>query len=164
MVVRILRVFRILKLTQYLAEGNLLITAMLRSRRKIFLFVSALMTIIVIFGALMYLIEGPEHGFTSIPTSMYWAVVTMATVGYGDISPQTTLGRLVTSVLILIGYSIIAVPTGIYTAELASTLRDSATTQKVDKRGCARYGLEGHDPAAKFCRGCAQVLPEFTAD
>jgi voltage-gated potassium channel len=88
---RILRVFRILKLTQYLAEGNLLVTAMLRSRRKIFLFVSALMTIIVIFGALMYLIEGPKHGFTSIPTSMYWAVVTMATVGYGDISPQTTL-------------------------------------------------------------------------
>jgi len=119
------------------------------------------MTIIVIFGALRYLIEGPKQGFTSIPTGMYWAVVTMATVGYGNISPQTTLGRLVTSVLILIGYSIIAVPTGIYTSELASTLRASGTTQKVDKRGCTRCGLEGHDPAAKFCRGCAQALPEL---
>ncbi len=159
MMVRILRVFRILKLTQYLAEGNLLVTAMLRSRRKIFLFVSALMTIVVIFAALMYLIEGPEHGFTSIPTSMYWAIVTMATVGYGDISPATTLGRMVTSVLILIGYSIIAVPTGIYTAELADTLRESSSTTMKDKRECPECGLEGHDPRANFCRHCAHALP-----
>ena len=158
-ILRILRVFRILKLTQYLAEGNLLVTAMMRSRRKIFLFVSALMTIIVIFAALMYLIEGPEHGFTSIPTSMYWAVVTMATVGYGDISPQTPLGRVVTSVLILIGYSIIAVPTGIYTAELADTLRESSSTTMKDARQCPQCRVVGHDPEANFCRHCANALP-----
>jgi voltage-gated potassium channel len=158
-ILRILRVFRILKLTQYLAEGNLLVTAMLRSRRKIFLFVSTLVTIVVIFGALMYLIEGPQHGFTSIPTSMYWAVVTMGTVGYGDISPETTLGRLVTSVLILIGYSIIAVPTGIYTAELANTLRDSTNEPRHDHRGCPACGLEGHERDARYCRGCAGPLP-----
>jgi len=158
-ILRILRVFRILKLTQYMEEGNLLVTAMLRSRRKIFLFVSTLLTLIVIFGALMYLIEGPKHGFTSIPTSMYWAVVTMATVGYGDISPETTLGRLVTSVLILIGYSIIAVPTGIFTAELADTLRDSDATKRSDARDCAGCGLRGHDPQANFCRQCALPLP-----
>lgn len=158
-ILRILRVFRVLKLTQYLAEGNLLVTALLRSRRKIFLFVSALMTIVVIFAALMYLIEGPEHGFTSIPTSMYWAIVTMATVGYGDISPQTTLGRIVTSILILIGYSIIAVPTGIYTAELADSLRGSGSIPSKDLRHCAGCGLEGHDPTASFCLQCAHALP-----
>jgi voltage-gated potassium channel len=157
-ILRILRVFRILKLTQYLAEGNLLVTAMMRSRRKIFLFVSALMTIVVIFAALMYLIEGPEHGFTSIPTSMYWAVTTMATVGYGDIAPQTPLGRVVTSVLVLIGYSIIAVPTGIYTAELADSLRDSVTGVRKDSRQCPECDLLGHDPEASFCRNCAHAL------
>lgn len=162
-ILRILRVFRILKLTQYLAEGNQLVTAMIRSRRKIFLFVSALMTIVVIFAALMYLIEGPEHGFTSIPTSMYWAIVTMATVGYGDISPQTTLGRIVTSMLILIGYSIIAVPTGIYTAELADTLRGSSPKAKKDQRECQQCGLDGHDPQANFCRHCASALPSSTS-
>jgi voltage-gated potassium channel len=98
---------------------------LLRSRRKILVFIATLLTITVIFGAMMYVIEGPAHGFTSIPTGMYWAVVTMATVGFGDIAPATTLGRLVTSVLIIIGYSIIAVPTGIYTAELARSMRPS---------------------------------------
>ncbi len=162
-ILRILRVFRVLKLTQYLAEGNLLVTAMMRSRRKIFLFISALMTIVVIFAAIMYLIEGPAHGFTSIPTSMYWAIVTMATVGYGDISPQTSLGRIVTSILILIGYSIIAVPTGIYTAELADTLRGSSPDAIRDKRDCPACGLEGHDPQANFCRHCAHALASSTS-
>jgi len=117
-------------------------------------------TITIIAGTLMYVIEGPNHGFTSIPSSMYWAVVTMATVGFGDIVPQTVLGRFVTSVLILIGYSIIAVPTGIYTAELASTMRDAELAARRDARGCPQCGLEGHEPDARHCRRCGHVLPE----
>lgn len=160
-ILRVLRLFRILKLTQYVEEGGLLMTALWRSRRKIFLFVSALLTIAVIFGAMMFIIEGPEHGFNTIPTGMYWAIVTMATVGYGDLSPATPLGRFVASVLILIGYSIIAVPTGIYTAELASSLREAAHSEgHFDQRGCPECGLEGHDPDAKHCRNCGHLLPK----
>ncbi|HEY5802500.1 MAG TPA: ion transporter [Lysobacter sp.] len=159
-VLRMLRLFRILKLTHYVEEGGILIGALARSRRKIFLFVCALLTIAVIFGALMYVVEGPEHGFVSIPTSMYWAIVTMATVGFGDIAPQTPLGRLITSLLILIGYGIIAVPTGIYTAELASGLRESNQGHgHHDRRGCPQCGLEGHDTDATYCRHCGGTLP-----
>ena len=162
-ILRMLRLFRILKLTHYVEEGGVLMGALWRSRRKIFVFVCAVLTITVIFGALMYVVEGPEHGFASIPTSMYWAVVTMATVGFGDIAPQTTLGRFLTSLLILIGYSIIAVPTGIYTAELASSLREaSGDAHHLDRRGCGQCGLEGHDPAAHFCRHCGTALPSAT--
>ncbi|BDU17980.1 ion transporter [Lysobacter auxotrophicus] len=162
-ILRMLRLFRILKLTHYVEEGGVLVGALWRSRRKIFVFVCAVLTITVIFGALMYVVEGPEHGFASIPTSMYWAVVTMATVGFGDIAPQTTLGRFITSLLILIGYSIIAVPTGIYTAELATSLREaSGDTGHLDRRGCTSCGLEGHDPAAHFCRHCGTALPSST--
>ena len=156
---RMLRLFRILKLTQYVEEGGLLVGALWRSRRKIFLFLSAVVTIAVIFGAVMYVVEGPARGFTSIPTGMYWAVVTMATVGFGDIAPTTPLGRFITSVLILIGYSIIAVPTGIYTAELANSLRDSGHTDAVhDARRCGGCGLLGHEPDAPHCRGCGASL------
>ena len=159
-VLRMLRLFRILKLSQYVEEGGVLAGALWRSRRKISVFLSAILTVVVIFAALMYVVEGPHHGFTSIPASMYWAVVTMATVGYGDIAPQTGLGRFIASVLILIGYSVIAVPTGIYTAELASSLREAAHEPgHLDRRGCPQCGLEGHDPGAKFCRGCGHPLP-----
>ena len=159
-ILRILRLFRILKLVQYVEEGGVLVGALWRSRRKIFVFVCAVLTVVVIFGALMYVVEGPEHGFESIPMGMYWAIVTMATVGFGDIAPATTLGRFVTSILILIGYSVIAVPTGIYTAELASSLRQAdPKTRVVDNRGCPECGLEGHDPEACFCRGCGHRLP-----
>ena len=154
-ILRLLRIFRVLKLAEYSSEAGILIQALLRSRRKIFVFVCAVLTIVVIFGALMYVIEGPEHGFESIPTGMYWAVVTMATVGYGDLSPGTPLGRFVTSVLILIGYSIIAVPTGIYTAELAGSLR--GRRRSVDCAGC---GLSEHEPDARHCRRCGTALPE----
>ena len=134
--------------------------ALWRSRRKIFVFICAVLTLVVIFGALMYVMEGPEHGFTRIPTSMYWAIVTMATVGFGDIAPQTTAGRAITSVPILIGYSIIAVPTGIYTAELASSLREASHERgHLDRRGCTQCGLEGHDPDALHCRHCGSPLP-----
>ncbi|SEL63110.1 voltage-gated potassium channel [Pseudoxanthomonas sp. GM95] len=156
-VLRILRLFRILKLTQYVEESGVLMGALWRSRRKVLVFVSTVLTLVVIFGALMYVVEGPENGFTSIPTSMYWAIVTMATVGFGDIAPQTTLGRAITSLLILIGYSIIAVPTGIYTAELAAGLRDASPQH--DRRGCPECGLEGHEPTALHCRHCGHALP-----
>jgi len=159
-VLRMLRLFRILKLTQYVEEGGVLLGALWRSRRKLFVFLSAIMTVVVIFAALMYVIEGPAHGFNSIPTSMYWAVTTMSTVGFGDIVPQTAFGRFVTSLLVLIGYSVIAVPTGIYTAELASSLRGpSQEAGRPDRRGCPQCGLEGHDTAALFCRSCGHALP-----
>ena len=159
-VLRMLRLFRILKLTQYVEEGGVLMGALWRSRRKILVFLSAIMTVVVIFAALMYVVEGPARGFTSIPTSMYWAITTMATVGFGDIVPQTAAGRFITSVLVLIGYSVIAVPTGIYTAELASSLREvSRQTGHPDRRGCPQCGLEGHDPEARFCRCCGHELP-----
>ncbi|VXB18660.1 Ion transporter [Luteimonas sp. 9C] len=153
-VLRLLRVFRVLKLVQYSSEAGVLITALSRSRRKIAVFVCTLVTIVIIFGALMYVIEGPEHGFTSIPTGMYWAVVTMGTVGFGDISPGTPVGRFITSILILIGYSIIAVPTGIYTAELASTLRPKRRHVR-----CRECGLQDHEQEAWHCRRCGAGLP-----
>jgi voltage-gated potassium channel len=158
-VLRILRLFRILKLTRYVEESGVLMQSLWRSRRKVLVFLFTVLTITVIAGALMYLIEGPKNGFTSIPTSMYWAIVTMATVGFGDVVPQTTLGRFVTSALILIGYSIIAVPTGIYTAELASTMREAEDAHRHDNRGCPQCGLEGHDRDALFCRRCGTRLP-----
>ncbi|MGY0799692.1 ion transporter [Lysobacter sp. A286] len=162
-ILRVLRLFRILKLTHYVDEGSQLTRALWRSRRKIFLFVSVLVTIAMVFGALMYLVEGPEYGFSTIPTGMYWAIVTMATVGYGDLTPHTPVGRLIASALILIGYSIIAVPTGIYTAELANSMRSSAQPEPGehrDDRGCTTCGLEHHDPKALFCRHCGTELPE----
>ncbi|HET6602814.1 MAG TPA: ion transporter [Xanthomonadaceae bacterium] len=152
-VLRILRVFRILKLIRYVDEAGVLITALSRARRKIFVFVFAVGTLVVVFGALMYLIEGPQNGFTSIPLSMYWAVVTMATVGFGDITPATPLGRFVTSILILIGYGLIAVPTGIYAAELTNTLRTHP-----GKVRCPRCRLVGHESDAIHCRRCGSDL------
>lgn len=157
-VLRMLRLFRILRLTHYVEEGGVLLGALWRSRRKILVFFSAILTVVVVFAAMMYVVEGPANGFTSIPASMYWAVVTMATVGYGDIAPQTGLGRFLASVLILIGYSVIAVPTGIYTAELTSGVREPASGPARAARSCPHCGLPGHEPAARFCRGCGQPL------
>ena len=159
-ILRLLRIFRVLKLVEYSSEAGVLIQSLLRSRRKIAVFIATLLTITVIFGALMYVIEGPEHGFSSIPTGMYWAVVTMATVGFGDIVPQTVLGRFVTSVLILIGYSIIAVPTGIYTAELARTMRER---DRLRVR-CVECGLPDHEADAWHCRKCGRMLPVVDPD
>jgi len=152
-VLRILRVFRILKLLRYVDESRLLVGAMVRSWRKIFIFLLAIVSLVIVFGAVMFLVEGPANGFTSIPQSMYWAVVTVATVGFGDIVPGTALGKLITSVLVLIGYGIIAVPTGIYTAELATSLR-----QDRDRRRCDGCGLRGHETDALHCRGCGLQL------
>lgn len=156
-ILRMLRLFRILKLTQYVEESGLLMHALWSGRRKILLFMVTLLTTAMIFGAVMYVIEGPENGFITIPTGMYWAIVTMATVGYGDIVPHTPLGRIIASTLILIGYSIIAVPTGIFTVELAKAMREEGTGS--DRRGCPACGLEGHDPNALHCRRCGAQLP-----
>jgi voltage-gated potassium channel len=154
---RILRIFRVLKLTRYVGEATLLWSALIRSRRKVLVFVSTFLTLVLIFGALMYLIEGPEDGFTSIPQSMYWAVVTMTTVGFGDITPHTALGKMFTSLIILVGYSIIVVPTGIFTAELASGIRSTR-----ESRRCESCGLAGHEADARFCRHCGEKLPRLT--
>lgn len=151
---RILRIFRILKLSRYVGEANLLWSTLVRTRRKILIFVSTILTLVLIFGALMYLVEGPQNGFTSIPTSMYWAVVTMTTVGFGDITPKTVLGQLLTSLIMLVGYSIIAVPTGIFTAELASGM----LAQKNQLR-CDECDHSAHDHDANFCKSCGAPLP-----
>ncbi len=152
-ILRVLRIFRVLKLLEYTQASGLLIEALYRSRRKILVFLVAVLTLAVIFGAAMYVIEGPEYGYTSIPVGMYWAIGTMATVGFGDITPVTAFGRFVTSVLILIGYGIIAVPTGIYTAELAAGLRER---RRVACPGCS---LAEHETDAVHCRRCGHALP-----
>lgn len=151
---RLLRVFRILKLAHFLGEANLLGRAMRASSRKITVFLVTVITLVLIIGAIMYLVEGPESGFTSIPTSMYWAVVTMTTVGYGDIAPQTVLGQLLASMVMITGYGIIAVPTGIVTVEMAEAFRQGARERRV----CEACGLAGHDEDARYCKRCGQEL------
>ncbi|HET9488821.1 MAG TPA: ion transporter [Methylomirabilota bacterium] len=150
--IRLLRVFRILKLARFLEDADLLIRALTASRRKITLFLGGLVTLALIMGTLMYLIEGEEHGFTSIPRSMYWAVVTMTTVGYGDIVPQTTLGRILAAAVMILGYSIIAVPTGIVSVELARVSRPVST------QACPACGRQGHDVDARHCKHCGAAL------
>jgi voltage-gated potassium channel len=150
--IRLLRIFRIFKLAHFLGEAQQLSQALRASRRKITVFLGAIVTIVVITGAVMYIVEGEEHGFTSIPTSMYWAVVTLTTVGYGDIAPGTPLGRLLAAVLMILGYAIIAVPTGIVSVELAKTSRD------VSRQACPACGAEGHDADATHCKYCGVHL------
>ncbi|HUN60549.1 MAG TPA: ion transporter [Candidatus Sulfotelmatobacter sp.] len=150
---RLLRVFRVLKLTQFIGEAAALRIAVAASMRKIIVFLFAVITIVVIVGALMYQIEGEQNGFTSIPAAMYWAVVTVTTVGYGDISPHTVLGRLLASVLMILGYGIIAVPTGIVSFELARATGSSAT------RACTSCSLAYHDRDASYCKQCGSLLP-----
>lgn len=150
---RLLRVFRILKLTHFVGEARLLGAAMRASARKIIVFLGVVATTVLIAGALMYVVEGEERGFTSIPTAVYWAIVTMSTVGYGDIVPHTTLGRVIASVLMVIGYAIIAVPTGIVTVELGAAARRATNTQS-----CPSCGADTHDNDARFCKRCGAKL------
>jgi voltage-gated potassium channel len=150
---RILRVFRVLKLIQYLKEANLLIKALVSSRRKITIFLSTVMILVTIFGSLMYVIEGEANGFTSIPRSIYWAIVTMITVGYGDISPQTALGQALASLIMILGYGIIAVPTGIFTVEFTKAIQQETTEQN-----CPVCGKGGHDRDASYCKYCGEEL------
>ena len=153
-ILRLLRVFRILKLTHMIRQATILKRALIASRGKIAVFLFAVLTLIVIIGAVMYVIEGPENGFTSIPFSMYWAIVTMTTVGYGDISPQTTIGQIFASFVMIMGYAIIAVPTGIVSVEIA------AVTKKSSAQVCPSCFKEGHDLDAKYCKYCGSSINE----
>jgi voltage-gated potassium channel len=154
-ILRILRIFRVLKLVRYIQEARVLGEALLASRRKISVFLFTVLTLVVIFGSVIYLIEGEENGFTSIPQSIYWAIVTLTTVGYGDISPKTAPGQLLASLIMILGYSIIAVPTGIVTVELSS-----AATRERRKvaRVCPQCLAEGHDDDALHCKYCGVEL------
>lgn len=158
-VLRIMRVFRILEMVEYSNEGSELMRALHASRRKIGMFVLFVLLITVIFGAVMYLVEGPEHGFTSIPHAMYWAIVTMATVGFGDITPQTAFGQFITSIIILIGYGIIAVPTGIFGAQLIqANLQKRADLDVSNGESCVRCGEPEHHDKARFCHRCGERI------
>ncbi len=156
---RLLRVFRVLKLSRYLGEVNVLTEALRASRFKITVFLYTVLTIVIIVGSVMYLVEGPQNGFTSIPVSIYWAVVTLTTVGYGDVLPQTPLGRVISSVLMVVGYGIVAVPTGIVTAELTRAAHPAEEQSGANKKRCEQCGLETHDPDAAFCKRCGAPLP-----
>lgn len=153
-VLRLLRVFRVLKLASFLGEADVLLTALRASRQKIIVFLGAVLSTVVIMGSVMYMVEGSANGFDSIPRGMYWAVVTMTTVGYGDLSPKTVPGQFIASVLMIMGYGILAVPTGIVSVELAQATRQHA----IDPRACPGCGLEGHDLDARHCKRCGNVL------
>ncbi len=153
--IRALRVFRVLKFVEYLSEADMLMQAIYSSRRKVTVFLFSVLTMVVILGSMMYLIEGEENGFTSIPKSVYWAIVTMTTVGYGDISPQTNLGQFVAAISMVLGYGIIAVPTGIVTVEISKAFRDGIRT---NTQVCANCALDVHDNDANFCKKCGTRL------
>ncbi len=150
---RVLRIFRVLKLVQYMDEAQLMIRALRAAGRKIIVFFATVLTLVVIFGSVMYIIEGEPNGFTSIPRSVYWAVVTMTTVGYGDISPQTAVGQTIAAVIMLIGFTIIAVPTGIVASEMARASRGMTNTQV-----CPECAVEGHADDALHCKACGAPL------
>jgi voltage-gated potassium channel len=155
-ILRLLRVFRIFTLTLYIEETTRLGEALAASRRKIMVFLSVVLMAILILGTIMYVVEGPKNGYTSIPVAMYWATVTMTTVGYGDITPHTNLGKAIASFMMLLGWGILAVPTGIVTAEM--TLRHRDGRAGPDRR-CPACGSGGHEATAKFCKDCGAALP-----
>ena len=149
---RLLRVFRVLKLTRYMGESRSLGQALIASRAKIIIFMGVILSVVVLIGTVMYIVEGqyPGSGFTSIPRSIYWAIVTITTVGYGDIAPQTAFGQFLSAVLMILGYAIIAVPTGIVTSEMAK--------QSSNKKECDRCGNDNNDGDARFCKQCGEKL------
>ncbi|RJX68422.1 ion transporter [Vibrio sinensis] len=152
---RVMRIFRVLKLVRYLQDSNILLRSLLMARRKIFIFFSTVAILVTIFGALIYVIEGPENGFTSIPQSIYWAIVTITTVGYGDLVPKTPLGKGLASLTMLLGYSILAVPTGIITAELSNEMHSHKELVK-----CPNCNQPGHDSDAMHCKHCGSELAD----
>lgn len=154
-ILRLLRIMRIFKLTAYLTEYRLLAAAMAASRRKIMVFLSVVVMIVLIVGTLMYVIEGPKHGFTSIPLSIYWAISTISTVGYGDLVPRTDIGRALASVMMLIGWGILAVPTGIVSAEMAAQRFRGA---RLPEGRCRACGCDNHEDDAAYCRICGSKL------
>lgn len=161
-ILRLLRIFRIFKLTLYVTEYSALGEALRASRRKILIFISFVLMLILVLGTVMYVVEGPSNGYTSIPVAMYWAVVTMTTVGYGDLTPQTDLGKLIASMMMLVGWGTLAVPTGIVTSEMAAqrlSNRPETTT-----RTCPNCLSEGHAANAKFCKDCGTSLLPYQRD
>ncbi|NOH79302.1 ion transporter [Vibrio sp. RE86] len=152
---RVMRIFRVLKLVRYLQDSNILLRSLLMARRKIVIFFSTVAILVTIFGALIFVIEGPDNGFTSIPKSIYWAIVTITTVGYGDLVPQTDLGKAVASLTMLLGYSILAVPTGIITAELSQEMNSHKSLVK-----CPNCSKSGHESDAMFCKHCGSELAD----
>lgn len=159
-ILRLLRIMRIFKLTAYLTEYRLLAAAMAASRRKIMVFLSVVVMIVLIVGTLMYVIEGPKHGFTSIPLSVYWAVSTISTVGYGDLVPRTDIGRALASFMMLIGWGILAVPTGIVSAEMTAQRFRGARFLASKCRECA---CDDHEDDAAYCRICGSKLAARSA-
>jgi voltage-gated potassium channel len=157
---RLLRIFRILKLGAYVSEFGFLGAALVASRRKIMVFIGFVLITVTVLGTVMYVVEGPENGFTSIPVAIYRGITTMTTVGFGDITPQTNLGRLIASCMMLLGWGILAVPTGIVTAEM--TARRIA--RPVTTRTCPDCLTEGHDADARFCKHCGKPLPAYQHD
>lgn len=157
-ILRLMRIFRIFKLGSYVNEYTGLATALRASRRKIMVFLGFVMMAVLIMGTVMYVVEGPANGFTSIPTSMYWAVTTMTTVGFGDITPKTDMGRLISALMMMLGWGVLAVPTGIVTAEI-SAQRGRPTT-----RTCQNCLTEGHTPEALYCWKCGSALPVYRHD
>jgi voltage-gated potassium channel len=157
---RLLRLFRILKLGAYVAEFGALGHALAASRRKILVFMSFVLMVVTIMGTLMYVVEGPANGFTSIPVGVYWAITTMTTVGFGDITPKTDLGRVIASTMMLLGWGTLAVPTGIVSAEFTAQRMARAPTT----RTCHECLIEGHLPSARFCRDCGATLPPWHHD
>nr|WP_314624302.1 ion transporter [uncultured Noviherbaspirillum sp.] len=156
-ILRLLRIFRVLKLTSYVEEYGMLNRALVASRRKILIFLSVVMMIVLLLGTVMYVVEGPGNGYTSIPTSVYWAITAITTVGFGDIVPRTDLGRAISSFMMLLGWGILAVPTGIISSELSVQHgRLRATT-----RTCHECLSEGHELAARFCKDCGAPLPPY---
>lgn len=153
-ILRIFRLFRILKLVRYMSEANLLWRCLLQTHRKVMVFFGAVGLMVCLFGSLMFVVEGPTNGFTSIPMGIYWAIVTLTTVGYGDLVPHTPAGRVIASLVILIGYSIIAVPTGILTAQLTEELQKNK-----DRIRCNSCQRTGHDADALHCKFCGDKLP-----
>lgn len=152
-VLRLLRVFRVLKLVNFLGEAEVLLTALRASRPKITVFLLAVLSTVVIMGSVMYMVEGEANGFDSIPRGMYWAIVTMTTVGFGDITPKTVPGQFIASVLMIMGYGVLAVPTGIVSVELAA-----ASRQGLNPEACPGCGAEGHDVDAVHCKHCGTRL------
>ena len=159
-ILRLLRLFRLLKLAHYVAEYGALARALYASRRKIFVFLSFVLMVVLIMGTLMYVVEGPANGFTSIPLAVYWAITTMTTVGFGDITPQTDLGRVVASIMMLLGWGTLAVPTGIVSAEFTAQRMLRVPTT----RTCHQCLSEGHMPGAQFCRDCGAPLPPYQTE
>ena len=151
-VLRLLRIFRILKLAEFLEESQTLMSALYASRRKIAVFISFVMAVVLIMGTVMYLVEGEENGFTSIPRGVYWAIVTLTTVGYGDVTPHTVMGRILACFIMIMGYGIIAVPTGIFSMELRQAV------QAKQARTCGNCQTTEPDREARYCRRCGKLL------